>query len=351
MCARTTPTIAIDAMGGDIGLDTTLGAAALALKQNPNLTLILVGKHEEISAHRLFADLDQSRVNLHHASQIVGMDEPPSSVLRHKNDSSMWRAIELVKEGKADAVVSAGNTGALMATSRYILKMLPGIARPAICATVPSKTGHVHWLDLGANIDSKPTQLLQFAIMGSEVSKAVDGNPNPQVGLLNVGEEEIKGSELIKETSKLLEQSALNYIGFVEGNDIFLRQNLDVVVCDGFVGNIALKSIEGIAKFIQFRTEHEFKRNLLTKLIALLAYPILKRLKNRIDPRRYNGASLLGLQGIVIKSHGNADPVAFANAIKIAHLESKNGVLTHIRHALESIQHEEAQKENPHHDL
>ncbi len=187
--------------------------------------------------------------------------------------------------------------------------------------------------------------------MGSEVSKAVDGNPNPQVGLLNVGEEEIKGSELIKETSKLLEQSALNYIGFVEGNDIFLRQNLDVVVCDGFVGNIALKSIEGIAKFIQFHTEYEFKRNLVTKLIALLAYPILKRLKNRIDPRRYNGASLLGLQGIVIKSHGNADPVAFANAIKIAHLESKNGVLTHIRHALESIQHEEAQKENPHHDL
>lgn len=351
MSATLTPTIALDAMGGDVGLDTTLDAAATALASYSDINIILVGDEQAIQAHQHYSKLDKSRIDICATTQVVGMDESPSNVLRHKTDSSMWKAIELVKDGQAQAVVSAGNTGALMATARYILKMLPGISRPAICATMPSQHGHVHWLDLGANIDSKPTQLLQFAVMGSELTKAVDGNDNPQVGLLNVGEEEIKGNETVKETGKLLEASPLNYIGFVEGNDIFLRPQLDVVVCDGFVGNVALKAIEGIAKFIQHSTEQEFKHSLFSKLSALISFPVLRRLKKRIDPRSYNGATLLGLQGIVIKSHGNADAVAFANAIKIARLEIANGVIDQIRRKLEHIQTIEAAEVGQTNDL
>lgn len=337
MTAEHTPVIAIDAMGGDIGLDTTLTAAAHSLKQHSELTLILVGNESAIRAHKRFADIDSNRSRIHHCEQVVAMDESPTSVLRHKNDSSMWQAITLVKEGQADACVSAGNTGALMASARFILKMLPGISRPAICATLPTAHGHVHWLDLGANVEAKPEQLEQFAVMGSELAKAVDGNPQPRIGLLNIGEEAIKGNDTVKETGKRLECSQLNYIGFIEGNDIFLKEGLDVVVCDGFVGNVALKSVEGIAKFLQLQTEAAFKRNLLSKIAAVIAYPVLKQLKKRVDPRNYNGASLLGLQGIVIKSHGNADAYAYANAINIARLETKNTVITKIRGHLEQM--------------
>ena len=257
----------------------------------------------------------------------------------------MWKAIELVRDGKAQACVSAGNTGALMASSRYILKMLPGISRPAICAVVPSRGGHVHWLDLGANVDAKPEQLVQFAVMGSELVKAVDEKPNPIVGLLNIGEEAIKGNDMVKETSKLLEKTDLNYSGFVEGNDIFLKEKLDIVVCDGFVGNVALKSVEGIAKYIQTTLEQEFRRNIFSKIAALFSLPVLRRTKARIDPRRYNGATLLGLQGIVIKSHGNADVFAFANAINVARLEITNGIIDHIRCQLDRQQNRPAAEE------
>lgn len=334
MTKQKSAVIAIDAMGGDIGLDTTLAATAIAQKSNPELSFILVGDESAITAHPQFAQLDKAKIEILHASQVVGMDESPTNVLRRKNDSSMWRAIEMVSEGKATACVSAGNTGALMASARYILKMLPGISRPAICATLPTRHGHVHCLDFGANVDSKPEQLEQFAIMGSELSRAVDGNPQPKVGLLNIGEEAIKGNDTVKEAGKLLSKAPIDFIGSVEGNDIFLKENLDVVVCDGFVGNVALKTAEGIVKLVQFTLEKEFKRNILTKIIALFSYPVLKRMKKAMDPRTYNGATLLGLQGIVIKSHGNSDAVAFANAINIARLESNNGVLEHIRSQL-----------------
>ncbi|UJF24089.1 phosphate acyltransferase PlsX [Suttonella sp. R2A3] len=337
MTKHNMPTIAIDAMGGDVGLDVTLVAAAHAQKQHQDLQLILVGDEAIIHAHKAFASLDKSRMRVHHASQIVAMDESPANVLRNKNDSSMWQAISLVREGEADACVSAGNTGALMASARYILKMLPGISRPAICATLPTAHGHVHWLDLGANVDARPEQLEQFAVMGSELAKAVDDNPSPRVGLLNIGEEAIKGNDTVKETGKRLEQGELNYIGFVEGNDIFLKEGIDVVVCDGFVGNVALKTIEGIAKFLQIKTKAAFKRNPFTLFAGLVALPVFKSLRKTVDPRTYNGASLLGLQGIVIKSHGNADAYAFANAINIARLEIENGVIGRIGQHLQQL--------------
>ena len=235
------PIIAIDAMGGDIGLDVTLAAVAHIQKRHHDVRMIVVGDEPAIRSHKSCSAIDAARIDIHHTTQVVAMDEAPANVLRHKTDSSMWKAIELVRDGKAQACVSAGNTGALMASSRYILKMLPGISRPAICAVVPSRGGHVHWLDLGANVDAKPEQLVQFAVMGSELVKAVDEKPNPIVGLLNIGEEAIKGNDMVKETSKLLEKTDLNYSGFVEGNDIFLKEKLDIVVCDGFVGNVALK--------------------------------------------------------------------------------------------------------------
>lgn len=337
MTTQGTTVIAIDAMGGDVGLDTTLAAVAIAQNEHPALRFILTGDENTIKAHQLFPQLDNKRVEILSTSQIVAMDESPSAVLRNKQDSSMWKAIELVRDGRADACVSAGNTGALMASARFILKMLPGISRPAICATLPTLSGHVHWLDLGANVDSKPEHLVQFAIMGSELSRAVDNNNSPKIGLLNIGEEAIKGNEIVKETGKLLPNAPIDYIGNVEGNDIFLKKGLDVVVCDGFVGNVALKSIEGIAKLIQTTLEQEYKKSILTKLAALFSLPVLKRLKARIDPRTYNGATLLGLQGIVIKSHGNADATAFANAINIARLEVQNRVLERIRVQLERL--------------
>ncbi len=334
-------TIAIDAMGGDIGLDASV-PAALECAAGGDLKLILVGQeallHDKLKA---LGGHGHPAITVRHAPQTVAMNESPSQALRLKKDSSMRVAINLVKQGEADACVSAGNTGALMATAKFVLKTLPGIHRPAICTTLPTVRGHVHVLDLGANIDSKAEHLLQFALMGSVLATAVDALDKPRVALLNIGEEEIKGNEQVREAARLLTASPLNYVGFVEGDGIFL-DDVDVVVCDGFVGNIALKSSEGVARLIRHYMQLEFRRNWLTRLAGLVALPVLRSLGRRIDPRRYNGASLLGLQGIVVKSHGGADAVAFANAIRIARLVIANRVPHRIeRHlsALESKRH------------
>jgi glycerol-3-phosphate acyltransferase PlsX len=331
-------TIALDGMGGDIGPDVVVPAALAVLQsvQEP-VNLILVGHQDSLAAK--LADcgaLQHPDLTLRHASQTVSMHEPPSQALRLKKDSSMRIAINLVKQGEADACVSAGNTGALMATARFVLKTLPGIDRPAICTTIPSVHGHTHMLDLGANVDSKAEHLLQFAVMGSVLATAVDNIEMPRVGLLNIGEEEIKGNEQVKNAAALLTASNLNYVGFVEGNGIFLEK-LDVVVCDGFVGNVALKTSEGVAQLIRHFMKKEFERNALTRLAGLVAMPVLRAFSRKIDPRRYNGASLLGLQGIVIKSHGGADAVAFANAINIAMLEVKKAVPQRINRYLSAL--------------
>jgi glycerol-3-phosphate acyltransferase PlsX len=266
-----------------------------------------------------------SRIKVHHASQKVEMGELPSNALRNKKDSSMRVALNLVKEGVADACVSAGNTGALMATSRFVLKMLPGIDRPAICTSLPSLASHTWMLDLGANVDCNAEHLFQFALMGSVLAEAVDGNSKPRVGLLNIGEEEIKGNEQVKEAAHLLSQNMPNYAGYAEGDDIYMG-TFDVIVCDGFVGNVSLKTSEGVAKMIAAFIKQEFTRNILTRLAGLVAMPALNAFRHRIDPRRYNGASLLGLRGIAIKSHGGADTLAFANAIKVAILQVREDV-------------------------
>jgi glycerol-3-phosphate acyltransferase PlsX len=264
------------------------------------------------------------------------MHELPSKALRGKKDSSLRVAIDLVKEGRAQACVSAGNTGALMATARFVLKTLPGIDRPAIISALPSLNGHTHVLDLGANAECSPEHLYQFAVMGSVLVSAIYGIEKPKVGLLNIGEEEIKGNDQIQGAAKLLSASSLNYVGFVEGDDIFLG-DYDVVVCDGFVGNIALKAGEGLAKWIAQVMREEFSKNLLTKLSALAAMSVLRSFKDRVDPRHYNGASLLGLNGIVIKSHGSADDISFASAIRVALIEVEKGVPTRISHLTESL--------------
>jgi glycerol-3-phosphate acyltransferase PlsX len=319
-------TIALDGMGGDVGPDVVVPAALRVLKTAGNaLRLILVGQENVLSARlaKLKAK-GHPQLVVRNASQLVSMDESPAQALRVKKDSSMRVAINLVKQGEADACVSAGNTGALMATARFVLKTSPGIDRPAICTTLPTVRGHTRVLDLGANVDSKAEHLLQFAVMGSVLAN-VNGIEQPRVGLLNIGEEDIKGNEQVKDAARLLSVSDLNYIGFVEGDGIFL-DDVDVVVCDGFVGNVALKSSEGVAKLVRHYLTQEFKRNLLTRLAGLIALPVLRSFRRKIDPRRYNGASLLGLQGIVVKSHGGADALAFANAIQVAILEVEQEV-------------------------
>jgi glycerol-3-phosphate acyltransferase PlsX len=280
-------------------------------------------------------------LKIHHASQKVGMDEAPSSALRNKKDSSMRVAIDLVKNGDAGACVSAGNTGALMATARFVLKMLPGIDRPAICTSLPTMTSHTWMLDLGANIDCNAEHLLQFALMGSVLAGAVDNNQRPRIGLLNIGEEEIKGNEQVKEAARLLSGSTLNYSGYAEGDDIY-KGNFDVIVCDGFVGNISLKTSEGVARMIAHFIRQEFTRNLLTRFAAMIAMPVLRSFRKKIDPRRYNGASLLGLRGIVIKSHGSADVLSYANAIKVAVVEARESVPERISSRLQTF-HENRQ--------
>jgi len=335
-------TIALDAMGGDFGPSVVVPAALRALEQDDGLRVILVGDETILRTtleHSKIAGND--RLKVHHASQKVGMDEAPSSALRNKKDSSMRVAIDLVKNGEAGACVSAGNTGALMATARFVLKMLPGIDRPAICTSLPTMTSHTWMLDLGANVDCNAEHLLQFALMGSVLAGAVDNNHQPRIGLLNIGEEEIKGNEQVKEAARLLSASSLNYSGYAEGDDIY-KGNFDVIVCDGFVGNISLKTSEGVAKMIAHFIRQEFTRNLLTRLAAMIAMPVLRSFRRRIDPRRYNGASLLGLRGIVIKSHGSADVLSFANAIKVAVVEARESVPERISSQLQTF-HENRQ--------
>lgn len=310
--------IAIDTMSGDNGLEAVVPAAINFLKEHDDTTLTLVGDETLLSAElaRLKQSLNE-HLKIQHASQVVTMDEAPAQALRGKKDSSMRVAINLVKAGEADAAVSAGNTGALMATGRFVLRMLPGIDRPAICTALPAAVGHTYMLDLGANIDSTSEHLYQFAVMGSELVRAIDGTDSPRVGLLNIGSEDIKGNEQVKAAHEALKDGDFNYIGFVEGDDIF-HGDVDVVVCDGFVGNVALKTSEGLARMLSNELKAGYKKSIFTKIAALVSYPVLKAFRNRFDHRRYNGASFLGLKGIVIKSHGGADSVAFANAIGIA---------------------------------
>ncbi|MDG6774634.1 phosphate acyltransferase PlsX [Thiomicrorhabdus sp. ZW0627] len=316
--------IAIDAMGGDHGITVTVPASLDALSKFSDIHIILVGKEDLINAELSKYQYDASRVTVQHAEQVVEMDDLPSKALRNKRQSSMRIALNLVKDDQAHACVSAGNTGALMAVAKFVLKTLPDIDRPAICTSMPTMKGHVHVLDLGANVGVDGDTLAQFAVMGSVLAQAVDDNPNPSVGLLNIGEEEIKGHQRIKDAHQILQNSKINYIGYVEGDDIY-KGNVDIVTCDGFDGNVALKSSEGVAKMISFYLKEAFSRNLLTKFVALLAYPVLKSFKDKVDPRRYNGASLLGLKKIVIKSHGGADEFSFLHAIAEARLEvSKN---------------------------
>lgn len=331
-------TVAIDAMGGDHGPHVTVPAALEALKQHNEINIVLVGLADAIEAELRARKAEVGpRLRIHHASEVVAMDESPQSALRNKKDSSMRVAIDLVKSGEANACVSAGNTGALMATARFVLKTLPGIDRPAIASALPSAKGQVWMMDLGANADCTAEHLLQFAIMGAMLVSCVEHKERPSVGLLNIGSEDIKGNEVVKQAGELLRASHLNFYGNVEGNDIY-KGTTDLVVCDGFVGNVALKTSEGLAQLMGRMLTAEFKRNWLTKLIALIAMPVLRAFKRRMDPRRYNGASLLGLRGIVVKSHGGADSFAFEHAIDTAIEEARNGVLRRITDQLE-IEH------------
>jgi glycerol-3-phosphate acyltransferase PlsX len=311
-------TLAVDCMGGDHGPSVTLPAVVEFLRHDTDCAAILVGREDELRAayNRASADFGP-RLILQHASEVVGMDEPVASAMRGKKDSSMRIAAELVKSGRANAAISAGNTGALMAISRFVLKTLDGIDRPAICSILPSKRGSTYMLDLGANVDCTAEHLLQFGVMGSLLVSALEHIERPTVGLLNIGEEAIKGNDVVKRAGELLRASGLNFQGNVEGNDIF-KGTVDLVVCDGFVGNVTLKASEGLAQMISGALKDAFTRNLLTKLAAFLAMPVLKSFKDRFDHRRYNGASLLGLRGIVVKSHGSADVLAFRCALERA---------------------------------
>jgi len=329
-----TITLAVDAMGGDHGPSVTIPASINALSKYDQLHIILVGDKELIQIELQKNKYTNTRLSIQHASEVVEMDESPQIALKNKKDSSMRVAINLIKEEKAQACVSAGNTGALMATARYVLKMLPGIDRPAIASSLPSQKGTTYMLDLGANTDCTAENLLQFAVMGAMLVSSVTGNPKPSVGLLNIGSEDMKGNEVVRQAGELLRRSHLNFYGNVEGNDIF-KGTTDVVVCDGFVGNVALKTAEGIAQLMGRFLTQEFKRNWITKSMAFVSLLVLNRFKKRLDPRRYNGASFLGLKGIVVKSHGGADSYSFFYAIRTAIEESKNNVLENIQKQLE----------------
>ncbi len=327
-------TIAVDAMGGDGGAGVCVPAALDFVRSMPRYRVILVGQQEVIQplaggAHGLPAG-----VEICDARQVVGMAEPPADALRKKKDSSMRRAIDLVKEGRADACVSAGNTGALMATGRFVLRTLPGIDRPAIMGRLPTRQGAIYMLDLGANADCTAAQLYQFAVMGSVVARVTEGIASPRIALLNIGEEDIKGNDMIREAAALIAASSINYIGFVEGDGI-QDHRADVIVCDGFSGNVALKSMEGTAKLIQHFLEAEFRGGPYGYFAGALAWPVLRSLKRRLDPRRYNGASLVGLDGIVVKSHGGADALAFRQALLTAAVEAEKRVPGQIRQLLD----------------
>jgi glycerol-3-phosphate acyltransferase PlsX len=325
-----TVTVAVDCMGGDHGCRITVPASIAFARATPDASVILVGRTADIEPHLKDASAGvRGRLRVHHAPEIVAMDEPPASALRGKRDSSMRLAIDLVKSGDAHCCVSAGNTGALMAMSRFVLKMMAGIERPAIASALPTRRGHTLMLDLGANVNCSAEHLLQFAVMGSALAGALDGDERPSVGLLNIGEEEIKGNDVVKEAGELLRASGLNFIGNIEGDDIY-KGTADVVVCDGFVGNVALKTSEGLAQMLAVYLREEFERGPLTKLAALVALPVIRAFKHRVDHRRYNGASLLGLRGIVVKSHGSADAYAFGFALQRASDQARNGVLGRI---------------------
>ena len=323
-------TLAIDCMGGDHGPRVTVPAALAFLDANPGDRLILVGRQgpieEELRRSKAAA---REGLTVHHAAEVVAMDEPVRQALRNKKDSSMRVAISLVKTGAADACVSAGTTGALMAISRFVLKTLPGIDRPAIASVLPTMKGSTYMLDLGANVDCTPEHLLQFAVMGTSLVAAVEHRERPTIGLLNIGEEAIKGNEVVKQAAELLRASGLNFVGNVEGDGIY-RGAADVIVCDGFVGNVALKTSEGLAQMLGSFLREEFTRSILAKLSALVALPVIARFRRRVDHRRYNGATLLGLRGIVVKSHGSADGYAFQRAVERAAEEVRNEVLARI---------------------
>lgn len=319
-------------MGGDFGPRVTVPSSIQALSRHPRLTIQLIGHQDEIHSHlRKINPEIANRLDVIHTEEVIGMDVKPSVALRHGKGSSMHLALKQVSEEQADACVSAGNTGALMVLGRFVLKTLPGIDRPAIISSVPTLTGHSYMLDLGANVDCSAEHLLQFAIMGSVMTQAVDQNEAPSVGLLNVGQEEIKGNEQVKLASRLIsEHGELNYIGYIEGDDIF-RGRADVVVCDGFVGNIALKGSEGLANLIRHKVRTSFRKGIYRRFLGLLAGPVLAELNRQMDPSRRNGASLLGLQGIVVKSHGGANKKCFGYALDQAVVEIEMDLPSRIR--------------------
>ncbi len=329
-------------MGGDEGIPVTVPAAFAFAQRYADTHLLLVGLPEEIEqavsvCAKRYPDVSSDRYSIVAATEVVTMDDPVEVALRRKKDSSMRVAAQAVKDGRADACISAGNTGAWMAISRYVLKTLFGIDRPAIASALPNqKGGTTTMLDLGANVDCTAEHLLQFAIMGTALAQAGDVNHSPSVGLLNIGEEVIKGNDIVKQAAELLRQSTLNFYGNVEGNDIF-KGTVDVVVCDGFVGNVALKSAEGVARMMSVMVREEFSRNIFTKLLGLIAMPVLAKFRRRVDNRPYNGAALLGLRGVVIKSHGAADAVAFGCALERAREAVQTGLLKRTAEAIAKL--------------
>ncbi|MEK8088428.1 phosphate acyltransferase PlsX [Thermithiobacillus plumbiphilus] len=322
--------IAVDAMGGDFGPEVIIPASLAFLEETPEANIILLGQEDLLRQELLrHGASNHGRLQVQHAPQVVGMDEAPSQALRGKRNSSMRLGIDLIKTGAADALVSAGNTGALMAMGKVILRTIPGIDRPAIATTMPTRQGKTLMLDLGANVDCDAHHLYQFAIMGDVFARLVMNLPRPSIGLLNIGEEEIKGNETVKEAAVLLRGSSLNFHGNVEGSDIY-RGTTDVVVCDGFVGNVALKVSEGLAQMIRTELKEAYQASWYGRLTAVLSLPVLRRFRDRLDHRRYNGATLLGLNGIIIKSHGNADAFAFAQAIRVAAAEVRHHLIANI---------------------
>ncbi len=327
-------------MGGDIGVATTVPAALNTIKTRPDVNIILVGQEDVVRPElEKGGHFPQERIRIHHASQVVEMNESPAISMRKKKDSSLRVAINLVKEGVADACVSAGNTGALMATARFVLKTLPGIDRPAIVTVIPTQFDHVHVLDLGANVDVPAEFLFQFGVMGSTLVKHVEKIDRPTVALLNIGMEDIKGNETVKQAAELFRKSRLNYVGFREGDSIY-TEDVDVIVCDGFVGNVALKASEGVAQMMSGAIRDQFSRNIFTKLVALMAMPVLNAVRKRFDHRRYNGATLIGLNGIVIKSHGSADVYSFGHAISAAIREAETSLPQKLQEELADMQAE-----------
>lgn len=330
-------TIALDCMGGDHGVQVTVPGALDFIERAADAQVVLVGIPDAIEAElKRRRAKTGGRIRIEAATELVAMDEAPAAALRSKRDSSMRLAIDLVKSGQADACVSAGNTGALMAMSRFVLKMLPGIERPAIASFLPTQRGRTCVLDLGANVDCTAEHLLQFGVMGSSLASAVEHVERPTVGLLNIGEEEIKGNDVVKQAAELMRESSLNFYGNIEGTDIY-KGTTDVIVCDGFVGNVALKTSEGLAQMLAMYLRQEFGRNLFTKLSGAMALPVINAFRRRVDPRRYNGASLLGLKGIVVKSHGSADRLGFYFAIERAYEEAQNDMLHGISERMASI--------------